>query len=406
MSAYKFLPFAILLVSVSSVLQWCSLPIGNTFLWWLLDALILYSMFKLKPKGYNIRIINIFLLCVGISFFYGALYQAENYWDWKLLVNNLMVFSLPLAAYTFSDINLLSKVLSFWLRYSWIILLILIPFLGPDAFGRYLVPYSFLALFFMIVSKKYRILILVAYLITVILGYESRSDIIKYSVCLLIGCSFFIPFLRKLVLKYRKSIVCVLWGLPVFFFILGITGTFNIFRIEEELGLEGQYVMQSSMSGTEVSLLGDTRTGLYVEEIASAINNNYIMQGRSMARGYDSFIFGEGLSEVMHTLRWERQKSEVSILNIFNYFGLIGTCLYFLIFVMASYKAVAHSNNYYVPLIGIYVAFRWLFGWIEDFSRFDLNYLFLWVMIGICFSPQFRDMSNNGFKQWIYLVTK
>lgn len=398
----KFLNYAILLISVSSVLQWCELLIGNTFLWWLLDGLILIKFFVLTRGQERITPIFVFLLCVGVSFVYGVTWQAYTYWDWKLLVSNLMVFSLPLTVYVFLTPSILGSVLHFWLRRAWIILLILAPFLASDAFGRFLMPYSFLALFFTVLNTRNRIIIAIAYGITITLGNESRSDMLKFSVCLLLGFVYYIPIIRSIFKRWMKEIVYVLWVLPIVMLGLGVTGVFNVFNIEEELGLEGTYMIKSSNSGEDVSALTDTRTFLYSEEITSAIKNNYVIQGRSMARGYDSLFFGDN----DESKRGERGKCETSILNIFNYFGLIGVIIYFGIFVTASYKAIAHSKNVYVPIIGVYVAFRWLFGWIEDFSNFDLNYLFLWIMISICYSDEYRNMTNLEFIGWIRQTTK
>lgn len=398
----KFLNYAILLISVSSVLQWCELLIGNTFLWWLLDGLILIKFFVLTRGQERITPIFVFLLCVGVSFVYGVTWQAYTYWDWKLLVSNLMVFSLPLTVYVFLTPSILSSVLHFWLRRAWIILLILAPFLASDAFGRFLMPYSFLALFFTVLNTRNRIIIAIAYGITITLGNESRSDMLKFSVCLLLGFVYYIPIIRSIFKRWMKEIVYVLWVLPIVMLGLGVTGVFNVFNIEEELGLEGTYMIKSSNSGEDVSALTDTRTFLYSEEITSAIKNNYVIQGRSMARGYDSLFFGDN----DESKRGERGKCETSILNIFNYFGLIGVIIYLGIFVTASYKAIAHSKNVYVPIIGVYVAFRWLFGWIEDFSIFDLNYLFLWIMISICYSDEYRNMTNQEFIGWIRQTTK
>lgn len=154
----KFLNYAILLISVSSVLQWCELLIGNTFLWWLLDGLILIKFFVLTRGQERITPIFVFLLCVGVSFVYGVTWQAYTYWDWKLLVSNLMVFSLPLTVYVFLTPSILGSVLHFWLGRAWIILLILAPFLASDAFGRFLMPYSFLALFFTVLNTRNRII--------------------------------------------------------------------------------------------------------------------------------------------------------------------------------------------------------------------------------------------------------
>lgn len=401
----KILPYTILLISISSILQWCSLPIGNTFVWWILQSFILYILIKLKPNKYHILPIKLFLIYLMGSTLYGAFFMAENYWDWKLLINNLMTFSLAFVAYTYSVPSLLASALKYWFKYAWIILFLLIPFLASDAYGRFLVPFTILALCFPLLTKKYIILTFIAYIITIILGIQSRSDIIKFTITLLLGISLIIiPQLWKSK-KRIQFIMNTLMIIPIILFTLGATGVFNIFKIEEELNLKDTYTMTSEY-GNEYSALVDTRTGLYVEEIESAINNDYVIYGRSIARGYDSQLFGESINELTQTQRGERGSCETSILNIFNYFGLIGIFIYMFIFWKAAYLAISHSNNSFLPVIGIYVAFRWLFAWIEDFSRFDLNYMFLWILIGICYSPIYRKMTNQEFKQLFNLILK
>lgn len=395
----QIFPYTILLISVSSILQWCSLPIGNTFLWWLLQSFILFILYKLKPIKYVIFPIKFFLLYLGFSAIYGGIFMTENYWDWKLLVNNLIIFSLPLASLVFGNPFYLPRILKCWFRYAWIILILLSPFLYSDAYGRFLVPFSFLALFIIYLNKKFIIYTIFAYLITITLGNDSRSDMLKFSMCLILGLSMIFPFIwnkRKLILSISITMMIA----PIIFFILGVSNIFNIFNIEKELDIKGKYNLKTS-KGVEYSALTDTRTFLYVEELQSAINNNYVILGRSIARGYDSLAFGEDIDKAMGVKRGERQRCETSILNVFNYFGLIGVVIYFIVFFKASFLAIYRSRNIFIPVIGIYVSFRWVFAWIEDFSRFDLNYLFLWIFIGICYSPAFRNMSNSDFKTWL-----
>lgn len=400
----KILPYTIILISISSIQPWCSLPIGNTFLWWLLQSFILFIFYKLRPSKYTILPINIFLIYLILSAIYGAIFMAENYWDWKLLINNLMVFSLPLASFIFFNPLILKKLTKCWLKYAWIIFIILMPFLSSNAYGRFLVPFTLLALSFPLINKKFKLLTLIAFIITITLGNESRSDMVKFTVCLLLGLSLYYPYIwkrRKVILSFSYTLLVI----PLILFILGITNTFNIFKIEEELGLKNKYTIQLS-DGSEYSTLTDTRTLLYVEEIQSAIKNDYILLGRSISRGYDSALFGEVIDQATGLKREERQSCETSILNIFNYFGIIGVILYFIIFARASFLAIIQSKNIFISVIGVYVAFRWLFAWIEDFSRFDLNYLFLWIFIGLCYSPTFRSMTNKDFIIWINKITK
>ena len=133
----------------------------------------------------------------------------------------------------------------------------------------------------------------------------------------------------------------------------------------------------------------------------SAIKNNYIIFGRTPARGNDSNSFGDYNKEKLKTGKQERFGNEVSILNIFTWLGIIGVVLYFIIFLKASYFAINESNNFPIKIVGLNISFRWAFGFVEDFSNFDLSNIFLWLMIGMCFSKTFRQMSNSQMKNWV-----
>lgn len=78
----------------------------------------------------------------------------------------------------------------------------------------------------------------------------------------------------------------------------------------------------------------------------------------------------------------------------------MGVVLYFLIFFRASYLAVNRSKNIYIKMLGIFIAFRWLFSWIEDVNNFTVNYFMLMIILGICFSHSFRKMTNNEIVVW------
>lgn len=398
----KYLGIFTLLISVSSVLQWCSLPIKNTFIWWAINTVILFGYYKIWDKKlFNIQILNIFMLLVLSSAIYGLLYQAEIYWDYKLLYSNLMVFMLPLASYAYMNPSLLPVTLKTYIKYSPFLLLFLAPFLASDAFGRLLVPYSFLSLFFVLLNRKYKLMVLAAFVITLYYGYDSRSDVLKFGLCIVLGICFYFERVSLFLSKFLKFGRYLFLLTPFVFFTLAFTGVFNIFDIDEELGYEGKYSMGVDKNGNDISALADTRTFLYIEEIQSAVTNNYVIQGNSIARGYYSPSFGFAIDKLRGTNRGERDSNEVSILNIFNYFGLVGCIVYFFIFIFATYFAIYKSRNRYIPIIGLYVAFRWTFAWIEDFSVFDLNYMFLWIMIGLCFSPLYRNMTDEDFKLWV-----
>ena len=38
---------------------------------------------------------------------------------------------------------------------------------------------------------------------------------------------------------------------------------------------------------------------------------------------------------------------------------------------------------------------------VEEFTNFNTNYFFLWLMIGMCLTPQFRYMTDEDICDWI-----
>lgn len=392
----------IILVSISSILQWCSLPIGNTYLWWAVYLFVDYSLIKLKPKGYQIGIISLFLLMVGLSALYGGLFQAHIYWDYKSLFSNLFIFSLPLAAYAFSSPKTLSFLLNRYFYFIPILFSLLCLFFSSDAYGRLLYPFAIIMLFLPFLHKRSILPILLAYLIVVFWGGQSRSYLLKFAFCLVVGLSLLL-FKYQSFLKYCYRIAhIVLLSAPLILGILAVTGNFNVFRLDETLGTEGKYMMEDEQFASgESSIFADTRSFIYVEEVSSAINHHYLVQGRSIARGYESDFFGTRMDEAYGNLRGERYSSEVSILNIFNYFGLIGVVIYTIVFILATVFALYKSTSTLIKAVGVYVSFCYAFAWIEDFARVDLNTMFLWILIGMCFSPRFRGMTDKQFIIWI-----
>lgn len=404
-SHIKYLSYFFILISIKSVLQWSSLStsiLNNTTFWWIIFAFTLYLLYRLKPKGYEIPIINFFLIFVCLSFLHGAIFMTRNYWDWKLLIENLMIFLLPLSVYVFSIPKRVEIVLGLWYNKAWIVFLILWPFLYSDAYANFLVPYVFISLFFPLLNYKWKTVIILVFFITMFYGWASRSCLLRLSVAIILGimfCSNSFSFFHKI----TKPLTVILWIVPIILFVLGITGIFNIFNIDEELNLSTRYEILNNVGDNNQSFVEDTRTPVYIDIIESAVEGDYYIFGHSIARGYTSFMFGEQTAEALggNFLHDERQRSEISILNIFTYMGIIGVLLYMSIFIYSSYLAVFCSKNKFLPVIGLFVAFRWFYGWIEDFSLFNLNYMLLWIMIAICISPAYRGMSNSEFKEWI-----
>lgn len=403
-----FLPITILLIGIFNVTS-AALPrfsvlsfLDQTTIKWtatFFTLMIFFLSWRYFFDAINKRemiVVNIYLLWTAISIIRG-LFEVESYWEWKGFISNSMGLLLPLIVYSATNRVVVQSLLAFYVKYGLPLFLFLIVLIRPDAYGFYLMPVSFLLIFLPALSTKQRIILFFFAAIVLLADLGARSNVIKFAIPLLIlTIYYFRSYLSKSILEFARVMLIVT---PFVFFLLGATGTFNIFNTSEYLG--EQNVTKTNLKGEqyEENLVGDTRTFIYVEVLQSAINNDYWLFGRSAARGNDSEAFGAVNYEL--TGRYERLANEVGVANVFTWMGVIGVILYLLVFIKASFLAVNRSNNIYAKMIGIYVAFRWLYSWVEDVNNFSLNYFMLWIMIGLCFSYSFRMMSDYEVTIWI-----
>lgn len=401
----EILSFCILLITIPSIVQWSKFPfLGITFFWWIIQIIILVLLVKMKRKYLNpiddkvILVVKLYLIWNVICVVRGV-FVADNYWEWKMLVNFSMVLFLPLFINIATNKIMVQNIFRVWIKYAVPAFVLVIPFIYSDAFGSYLAPILLLLLWFPLLPKKWKFIAVILTVFTLLVGQTARSNIIKFSVALLFG---FVYYFKEFIpiITYKIGRVFLLIA-PLLLFALAITGVFNIFNIEEYV--EGDYKSVEVIDGKrkETTAVADTRTFLYAEVLISALKHNYVLFGRTPARGNDSNSFGLHQLRELNTGKKERYANEVSILNIFTWTGFIGVILYFFVFLKASYLAVVKSNSFFMKLLGLFIAFRWVYAFIEDFSNFNLYYIFLWLMIGMCYSSDFRMMTDEEIKQWL-----
>ena len=401
----KLIPLVVLPVAIASVKLYSYIPLGNTFMWWTIEAAVLFILFwdfrysyhGMEDRKLN-RPIKWYLLWNIISIIRG-IFVAEIYWDYKALTDVGMALLIPVVAFISIDESKVQEILSFFLKYTLPIALILFPFIPVGAWGFYLFPISFLMIFFPVLPWKGKVLVLGISLIAMFGDLGARSHTIKYGMPILLLLIFYTTQKFSLSLKvmefFRKTLIVA----PFLFFTLAVTGTFEIFKMDQYI--KGNYVAESvNQQGKieEENLTADTRTDLYEEVIASALKYDYWLIGRSPARGNETKLF-ESLEEI--TGRKERLANEVAILNVFTWTGVIGILFFFFVFYRASFLAINRSANIYSKMIGLFIAFRWLYAWVEDYNGFNMNNFVIWMMIGICFSSSFRNMNNAEVGLWI-----
>ena len=411
---YKTLPVLILIITIFSVQQWLSITISSTFISWSIDFLVIFIILKFKSymndrisREYlsetDTRILFFYFIWMLLNSIRGA-FIAENYWEYKQLIVGMLSLSLPIFVYIFSVPSILNATLKYWFKYALIVFIIIIPFLGNDAYHFYLGPIFLTGCFIPILPKKWRIIIGGLLTIMLFIDLGARSQVIKSAIVLMMAIG--ICFKKLVTNRIFRIVHWTCYILPVILLYMGITDRFNVF--EDLASNEGKYTQTKIVNGEvkEEDLSADTRTFIYEEVITSAITHGYLIWGRTPARGNDSMAFGTFTAEELKTGKYERHSNELCHTNIFTWLGLVGVILYSLIYLRSSYLAVYRSNNTYIKFLGCFIAFRWAYGWIEDFNNFDISNIALWMIIAMGLSTHFRSMNDEQFKTWINSIFK
>ena len=252
------------------------------------------------------------------------MFVAEGYWEWKGLISNIMGLLLPLVAYSSTNKVVVQTMLGYYVKYALPLFLILVFLIRRDAFGSYLMPISFLILFLPALSKRKTILLLLIVAVVMIADLSSRSNVIKFGVPILLLSIYYLR--DKITSKLLESVRLVFIIAPLLFFTLAVTGFFNVFNMNEDLGERKVVGVDNEGKRVEQDIAVDTRTFIYEEVLESAMRNDYWIFGRTPARGNDSAVFGAATFEL--TRRYERLANEVGVANVFTWMGVIGVLLY------------------------------------------------------------------------------
>jgi len=377
-------------IGIIGIDQWLPFSFG-TIIPWLMSVAFAFALFCTKSKMNVPIIFRIWVLLIAAWSVWG-LTKCDDYWDIKSLVGNIIAYSACLSVVSLNTPRAIYRAFHPWFSYSIFLIIPFLPFIEPDGLSKYFAPYLLLFLFWFKLSGPLRIRLLVLFLMLLLFCLSVRSDILKFFGAFCLGI---LHYLRTK-LPYYKGILTFIWItfliIPFVFFGLALSGRFNIFSIGENM---------ESYIGEDMSL--DTRTIVYAEVLSSMSNHKTIALGETPSGYYESewAIRNMEYENMSSSHIGERYSTESGILNVFLYFGAFGLIIYFLLFSFASYFAIFKSKNSYLPIIGIFVSFRWVIGWAEDFTRFDLNMLSLWMMIGMCFSPLFRSLDDKQFRLWL-----
>lgn len=229
------------------------------------------------------------------------------------------------------------------------------------------------------------------------MAYGFRTNIIKVVFSLIF--LFFYYYRNIFRTGWVNAVQISLFVLPVILLIFAISGKFNFFT-EMEKTSGSSY--KATKNGEEMDMFGDTRTFLFNEVFSSLNKSGHWIFGEGGSGSYKSiFFYDDG-----GAIKGRRYTTEIGMLNILLRNGFLGVIVYSLLLIVVSTIAINNSNNYLSKMLGLFIASRFLLSFIEEYSQYDLNFFFFWLVIGLVSSNRFRSMNDRQIKKYFLFSEK
>jgi hypothetical protein len=403
----KYILFTLIALVITDAFQYLSaveaLNVANatyisTFFNYISLFILIFIAYKSKwnyiPRSVE-YLYKLWLIWNIFGLIHGTL-LANGYWDWKFLLLSSLSFSLiPLVFFIGKNIFYTKLVFKFVLKVLFPLGFLIIPLAlkaNEKLYSRLMIPISLFILFIPYLKLKFRILIIIVALTSILIAIGFRSNIIKvaFSVILLL-IYYFHAYIR---ISWLRFVHLSLFAIPIILFALAITNKFNLFY--EMSNKEG--FTTTDIYGKEVNFMSDTRTFLYTEVFSSLNKSQNWLIGKSAVGSYQSdFFYNDG-----GAMEGKRYGCEVGLLNILLRNGLIGVLVFSLLIFKVSSFAIYNSSNTLAKMLGLFIVFRWSYSFVEEYTQYDLNFYFFWLVIGLISSPLFRAMSDNQIKRYLF----
>ena len=255
-----------------------------------------------------------------------------------------------------------------------------------DAYGftdvaHILYPISLFLLLTPYVSKIWRIFLIAVALFSFFHDISVRSNVLLLSLSVILILLYFISKYNYQI-KFRKITWFASFILPIIFLFLGISGRYNFF---------------AELMSSDVNISGGSKNRAYMVDSRTAVYEDVFHS----FKGAESLLFGNSpvtkIKTRMNIMERKegRNRTESGFLNILYFYGIVGILCYMCLSIYASYLAISHSNNKLATLVGLYVAFKFIFIFIEEPSITMTTYF----AIGLCLNPMFRNAEEDEVKQ-------
>lgn len=249
--------------------------------------------------------------------------------------------------------------------------------------------FLFVFAYFSYIPKKWRIAILIAGGLYLVVNYYygGRTAIVRVSAGVLIYIATQVSSLWGR--RVRTIIFCLGLLTPMLMVWAFVRDGFSIFEYAES----NKFLMMDIEKAGE----GDTRTFLYQEVFDDLTNNDAWTFGKGINGKYYSDYFASKHTDSGDNE--ERIQSEVGFLNILLKGGQIQTVLYTILLALAVYNSFFRSNSKFMLILGLILLTHFVLLFMEEYIKYDLYNILIWMLIGMALSPSCLEKDDDYFEE-------
>lgn len=351
--------------------------------------------FKINEEFDNKGVINFYFIFSIITYVRG-IFDINSEQDFIVLFSNttftLLLYPLfiYLAKFKYS-LRVLNALVSIALPLSFVTL-----FLKPhDMFYDFQHNMSFIYIFVFFIpfiEIKWKLIILLICVFIPFYDLSRRSPLINSAVPLIILFIYYI-FPISVFRNLSKIGFFLLITTPVIFLVLGLFGSFNIFNIGESFN-----EINITKSSNQRNMLVDSRSAIYQDVFSELSRQNSIIYGLGGNGKTRTSLIYDDQGSFDKIYKEGRRATESAMLNQFQYGGIIAAFAYWLLLSVASYNAIFKSNSGIMLMIGLFVAFKVLFSFIEDQLQPNAATFYMMFIIGLCYNNKLRSLKDFHIK--------
>ena len=243
------------------------------------------------------------------------------------------------------------------------------------------IPCGFILLTYIYHSDKRNILALFVLLITFILSIVRARRALAFLVFCPLVFSYIIYFI------YSKSRIFKF----VFFIMLSIMLLLGIVYMNSIIG----YFSSSSTTGWFVDRIShNTRA-----EVEQYFYQDMKPLDWAIGKGIDGKYFCPGVEEGVGRLTVFRKGIETDYLTIILKGGIISLGLMLIIAIPAIINGLFYSKNLLSKASAIWILLYLISLYPAPVTAFTMNYLLVWISIGICYTKELRDIPDSIIKE-------